>query len=92
MIRSFENSFMYSASVSETVTSLVWCPPVGVNHPLNLSAIETNPLNVGTSRGSSKTLPMSGYRVGPGGYGGLVAPCRHLKTRAKHAAAQIEAA
>ena len=67
MIVSFEKSFMYSTSVSETVTPLVCYPSVGVEYLLNLSAIETNPLNTGTSRGTSRMLPMSGYRVGPGG-------------------------
>ena len=91
MIMSFENSFMYSTSVSETVTSSVRCPSVGVKYLLNFSAIETNPLNIGTSRGTSSTLPISGYRLGPGGYGGLVPLRRHFKARAKHKAAHIEA-
>ena len=90
-IRFFENSFMYSTSVSEAATYLVRCPSVGVKHLLSFSAIEMNPLHIGTSCGTSRTLPMSGYRVGPGGYGGLVSLRRHFKTRANHVAAQIEA-
>jgi len=37
-------------------------------------------------------LPMRGYPLGPGGYGGLLLLFRHFQTRAKDAAAQSKAA
>jgi len=76
-----------------TVASLVRrYPPAGVGYLLDFSAIEMNPSHIGTSRGSSRTLPISGYPLGPGGYGGRLPLRFHLRARAKDAAAQSEAA
>ena len=65
----------------------------GAKHLLYFWAIELNPLQIGTSRGTSRTLPINGYPLGPGGYGGWLPLPRHLNASVtKNTAVQSETA
>jgi len=51
-----------------------------------------NACHTGMSCETSKMLPMSGYSLGPGGYGGLLLFFCHFQIRASDAAAQSDVA